>query len=67
MQGKTALSAYINDVILGVMIPVTRMAMSYLSTEVSCYVFEMYDYNNDERVVIQHEQCRHDCVCRRAS
>ena len=54
-KAKTALSAYINDVILGVMIPVTRMAMSYLSTEVSCYVFEMYDYDNDEHAVIQED------------
>ena len=54
-KAKTALSAYINDVILGVMIPVTKTAISYLSTEVSCYVFEMYGYDNDEHAVIQED------------
>lgn len=54
-KAKTALSAYINDVILGVMIPATKAAMGYLSTEVSCYVFEMYDYDNDEHAIIQED------------
>ena len=54
-KAKTALSAYINDVILGVMIPVTKTAISYLSTEVSCYVFEMYGYDNDEHAIIQED------------
>lgn len=54
-RAKDSLNAYMDDVIINRMISATREAVQWYVLEQSCYVFEMYDHDDNEGSIIEED------------